>query len=422
MKIRHLRWWIAALLLIISIKNYADRQMLPILAPSIQAELHVSDQQYAGILNLFLAAYTASYLISGRLVDAWGSRVSLALFLGLWSVAGALTGWARSAVSLGWLRFVFGLGEAGGYTASPKVVSEWFPQSERGVAISLYSMGGAIGATVAPLATIALANWLGWRRAMIVAGAAGLAVIVPWLVFFRKPARHPWLTDAERGLIEAGQTATAAPLPEAQRWKLIVGSPAIWALMVSRMLTDPVWYFFQFWMPKYLHVARGLSQAQLGLMWVIFLAADFGFFGGGWASDRLVRHGRSGASARLRVMLVCAVVMPLAALIAPMPQLAGVMAISMVIVLAHTAWLTNHNALVMDVVPAPIFGTAYGLISAGSAVGGILMNQAVVWTVGAYSYDRCFYAMMVLHPLAFALVWRFARRPWTLPSPGLAIA
>src|ERR1700710_578947 len=128
MKIPRLRWWIAGLLLIISIKNYADRQMLPILAPSIQAELHLSDHQYAGILNLFLVAYTASYLISGRLVDAIGSRAGLALFLGIWSVAGACTGLARSVTSIGWWRFVFGLGEAGGYTASPKVVSEWFPK------------------------------------------------------------------------------------------------------------------------------------------------------------------------------------------------------------------------------------------------------------------------------------------------------
>jgi len=113
-------------------------------------------------------------------------------------------------------------------------------------------------------------------------------------------------------------------------------------------------------------------------------------------------------------MLMAAAVMPLAALIVAMPNVAGTLAISMVIVLAHAAWLTNHNALAMDIVPGPIFGTAYGLISAGSAVGGILMNQAVAWTIGRSSYEPCFYAMMILHPLAFVLLWRFARRPWTL--------
>ena len=417
MKIRHLRWWLAGLLLVISIKNYADRQMLPILAPSLQADLHIDDAQYAGILNLFLIAYTASYLISGRLVDAVGSRVGLALFLGVWSIAGALTGLARSAASVGWLRFVFGLGEAGGYTASPKVVSEWFPKGERGVAISLYSMGGAIGATIAPVAAVTLARWVGWREAMIIGGLAGLLILVPWLLLFRNPRRHPWLTDSERDLIgAAGEPPPASSLSEKARWAAVLGSPAVWALMVGRALTDPVWYFFQFWMPKYLNSDRGISQAGLAIMWVIFLAADFGFLGGGWISDSLVRRGRTPPGSRLAVMLAAAVVMPIACLIPTASSLAAVLALSMVLVLAHTAWLTNHNALVMDILPASIFGTAYGLISAGSAVGGILMNKLVVWTTARYSYGPCFYAMVLLHPLAFLIIWRRARQP----QPALA--
>ena len=411
MKIRHLRWWLAALLLIVSIKNYADRQMLPILAPSIQSDLHITDTQYAGVLNLFLVAYTASYLFSGRLVDALGSRWSLALFLGIWSVAGACTGLARSAMGVGWLRFVFGLGEAGGYTASPKVVAEWFPKQERGVAISLYSMGGAIGATIAPVATIALAGWLGWRLAMMVAGVAGLIILVPWLFLFREPSRHPWITEAERSLIEEGASAPPrTKVGEGARWAMVLSSPSIWALMVSRMLTDPVWYFFQFWMPKYLHSVRGLSQAQLGLMWLIFLAADIGFLGGGWFSDLLVRRGREAPSARFRIMAAAAILMPIAPLVSSSGGLAVSLATSMVLVLAHTAWLTNHNALVMDVVPSGLFGTAYGLISAGSAIGGIGMNQLVVWTTQHYSYTPCFVAMMFLHPLGLLIIWRWGKK------------
>lgn len=417
MKIRHLRWWLAGLLLVVSIKNYADRQMLPILAPSIQSDLHISDTQYAGILNLFLVAYTASYLFSGRLVDALGSRWSLAIFLSIWSVAGACTGLVRSAAAVGWLRFIFGLGEAGGYTASPKVVAEWFPKEERGVAISLYSMGGAIGATLAPVVTIALSGWLGWRLAMLVGGVSGLLILVPWLLLFREPTRHPWITRAELDLISTGSPGpSGSPPGERARWAMVFSSPAIWALMVSRMLTDPVWYFFQFWMPKYLHSARGLSQGQLGRMWVVFLAADIGFLGGGWLSDSLVRHGRDAPSARLRIMAAGAMLMPLAPLVNYSAGLAIALATSMVLVLAHTAWLTNHNALVMDLVPPGLFGTAYGLISAGSAIGGIGMNQLVVWTTQHYSYAPCFFAMMVLHPLGLLIIWRWGRRFSFTPS------
>jgi ACS family hexuronate transporter-like MFS transporter len=424
-KIRGLRWWIAGLLLLASILNYIDRQALSILAPTIQADLRITDAQYGNVVSLFLVAYTVAYLLSGRVVDALGSRVSMALFVGWWSVANMLTGFARSAASLGGFRFLLGLGEAGGYTASPKVVSEWFPPKDRGIAVGLYSVGGSIGATIAPLLVIGIASEWGWRSAFLVTGAMGLVFVGLWLWLYRSPRDHRWLTEEERTLILASTAAEAAATPapaagaslgEGARWRMILAAPAVWALMGARLLTDPVWYFFQFWMPKYLHSTHGFAQRDLAWMWLIFLAADIGFVGSGFASGWLVRRGQEARTARLRLMLGCAVLVPFAALIPLTSGNVGLFALAMLAVLAHTAWLASLSTYVVDLVPKSILGTAFGFIAAGSVLGGILMNQAVTWTIARASYDYCFYVMVFLHPLAFALLWHFARKPWTAPA------
>ena len=419
MRTRNVRWWIAGALFVLSVTNYVDRQTLSILAPTIQADLHLSDQQYGNIVSGFLAAYTLSYLVSGRIVDALGSRLSLALFAGFWSLAQVATGWAHSGASLGFFRFLLGLGEAGGYTASPKIVAEWFPAKDRGLAVGLYGSGAAIGATLAPLLVLAVATRFGWRSAFVVTGGCGLVFAAGWFLLYRDPRKLSWLTSEERELILAAQQAEAvatAPMvmTEWTRWRAILTNPGIWALMLARMLTDPVWYFFQFWMPKYLHTARNFEQGELASMWLIFVAADVGFFASGIAGGALIRRGQAPRTARLCVMLGSAVLVPLAPLIAGASTSAGVFAIAMVVVLAHTAWLASISTYVLDYVPQPILGTAFGFIAAGSAVGGILMNQGVVWTISNFSYDYCFYAMIALHPAALALIWRHTRRSWPL--------
>jgi ACS family hexuronate transporter-like MFS transporter len=412
MKFRHVRWWIVGFLLLISILNYVDRQMFSILAPTIQADLGMSDAEYGRIVSYFLAAYTVSYLVSGRIMDAVGARIGMAFSLGLWSAASALTGLARGIGGVGWCRACLGLFEAGGYTASPKVVSEWFPDKERGTAISIYAIGASVGATIAPIIIIALASQYGWRGTFLITGAFGLLLVVPWLVLFRPLSRHPWVSETERRHILEGQlpSPVGKPLTEVERWRAILTSPQIWALMAARMLTDPVWYFLQFWMPKYLHSERGLSQTQLTSLWLIFLAADVGFICGGFMSDALVRRGRLPANARRWVMGAAAMVVPL--FIAWVPHLAAiefVFAFSMVVALAHAAWLTCNAALVMDLVSKPLFATAFGFISAGSAFGGIIMNSAVSWAIGHTSYTHCFLFMVLLHPIGMLLILRFAR-------------
>jgi ACS family hexuronate transporter-like MFS transporter len=413
-KLHNLRWRLVSILFLASVLNYLDRQTLSILAPSIQADLHISDTAYAGIVNLFLAAYTVAYLFSGRLTDKLGTRASMALFVGWWSVANMLTGLARSAASLGACRFLLGLGEAGNYTVGPKVVSEWFPARERGVAIGIYTLGATIGATIAPGIVIALAGLSSWRTAFVVTGALGLLWLIPWLLLYAPPERHPRITDAERQMLADSRREDAAGAPvlpaegadisEANPWRAVFSRRDVWALMAARMLTDPVWYFYQFWLAKYLTADRGVGQQGLGITWVVFLAADVGTLAGGLLSGRLIRRGRAPSAARMVVMGACACLLPLSPLVAAAPSVATCLAVAMLMVVSHLTWLINLSALVVDRVPQRIVATAFGVIAAGSTLGGICMNSFVGWLVTHHTYTVWFVIAAFLHPAAWLLL------------------
>lgn len=421
-KIRHLRWWIAATIFCASILNYIDRQALSILAPTIQKDLGLTDRDYASILNLFMVAYTAAYLLSGRLVDKWGVRLSLALFVAWWSVSNMLTAFARSMTTLGAFRFLLGLGEAGNWTAAPKAVSEWFPARERGLAIGIYTLGATVGATLAPLVIVSLASFHSWQFTFVATGAAGLVWLIAWVWIYRRPEEHPRITPEELALIregrppiiasegKAGDATAAEPTPAVEgtewgRWRTIFRHRAVWMLMIARLLTDPVWYFYQFWFAKYLFATRAVEQKSLTITWVIFLAADIGVLAGGWLSGRLVKSGQTPPASRLWVMLACAALVPVSALVPVAVPLWLVLVLGMIVVFAHMAWMINLSSLVVDIIPKRFLATTFGLIAAGSSVGGILMNWSVGKLVTDYSYGPVFVILALMHPITLLIIW-----------------
>lgn len=406
-KLPHLRWWIAGMLFLASVLNYLDRQTLSILAPTIQRELKLSNEDYAFVVNLFLIAYTAMTLFSGRVVDWLGVRLSLALFVGWWSVANLLTGFARSLGSLGLFRFLLGLGEAGNWTAAPKAVGDWFPARERGLAVGVYTLGATMGATIAPWLVVNIAAEHGWQRVFVATGAIGLVWLVPWLWLYRRPAEHPLLSDAEGAHIGAGAASPPGQKPEG--WLVVLRRREVWLLMLTRLLTDPVWYFYQFWFAKYLYDARGVNQLGLSVIVVIFIAADIGSVSGGWFSGLLIRRGKEPHHARIRIMTFAAIAMPLSALVPGVDAVGAVLAIGMVVALAHMTWLINLSSLVVDLVPQRSLATTFGVIAAGSALGGMAMNSAVGKLVTHYSYAPAFFAMAVVHPIALLLVTRLRK-------------
>lgn len=414
-KIPHLRWLIAFALFAAAVLNYIDRSLLGLLAPSIQKDLAISDGDYASIVNYFLIAYTLAYLGSGFIVDKLGVRLSFALFVGWWSISNALTGLAQSFRQISIFRFMLGLGEAGGFTASPKAVAEWFPPAERGIAVGIYSVGGAVGATLAPLLVTLIATDYGWRWVFAATPILAVLWLIFWLWLYRSPLDHPRITEREKAYLsthllaaqaQASTTASVGPaMSVGATFKHIFAQPFIWRLMVARMLTDPVWYFYQFWMPKYLHSEHKVDQTGLSIMWMIFLAADIGFLLSGFMSGRMIKRGTPPPAARLWIMLMSACLVPASFFVPSLQTVPAVIGIGMLVAYAHTAWLGNLTSLVMDITPKPILGTAFGIIACGSTLGGIFMNQGVVWFIKNLTFSHCFYVMAAAHPIAILLIW-----------------
>ncbi len=395
-KITGMRWWIVGLLFTAAVLNYIDRQTLSALAPTIQKDLDMDDGDYANIVNIFLIAYTIGYIISGRIIDKLGTRTGTLIFVIWWSVSNMLTAAARGVSSLGAYRFMLGLGEAGIWPAASKAVSEWFPAKQRAFAIGLYTMGATIGATLAPYVVIplatyayvdklpAVAGWLGqgtgWRLAFILTGFAGLLWIVPWLLLYRKPQKSKLITKEELAYIEQDGEVIETKIGEkveSWSWKKVLTFRGTWLLLFARLITDPVWYFFQFWFPKYLSSERNLSQDDLKITWVIYAAAGVGSLFGGWLSGRLIKKGRLPVNSRMIIMLLCACIMPIAPFISKVTGLNLSLIISAAIVLASLAWLINLSSIVVDIVPSHSLGTVFSIVAAGSTIGGIIMNMIV---------------------------------------------
>ena len=443
-----LRWWIIVLLFSAAVLNYVDRQTLSALAPTIQEDLHMDDREYANIVNIFLVAYTIAYLISGRITDKLGTRAGMVLFVTWWSVANMITAGAQGVRSMGFCRFALGLGEAGVWPAASKAVSEWFPARERALAIGFYTMGATIGATLAPYIVIPLAtypyaekmNWVtqilthgtGWRVAFIVTGAAGLVWLVPWLFLYRKPRENRFLGNKELALIEEPAPGEAeANAGSSWTWGQVFTFRGTWLLLLGRLITDPVWYFYQFWFAKYLSSDRGLSQEQIKITWIVYAAAGVGSLLGGWLSGRLVQKGIAPAKSRMWVMLACACLMPVSPFIAKAAGLDAAMTLAACAVIASLAWLINISSLVVDLVPKHSLGTVFSVVATGSTIGGIVMNmivatmvtgpstkpagfldQAVKTVFGGlleqvqgHGYGQWFLVMGFLHPAAWLLLY-----------------
>ena len=448
MKIPGLRWWVIALIFLAAVLNYVDRQTLSALAPTIQRDLKMDDREYANIVNIFLVAYTISYLIAGKIADKLGTRAGMCIFVAWWSVSNMLTAAARSVTSLGAYRFSLGLGEAGVWPAASKAVSEWFPARERALAIGFYTMGATIGATVSPYLVIPLAAypyaeklpWLanllgegtGWRMAFILTGGAGLVWLVPWLLLYRQPRQNALITEGELTLIEDGNPPVAGAVAEKSwTWGQVFAFKGTWLLLVGRLITDPVWYFYQFWFAKYLNTDRGVAQDQLTITWVVYAAAGVGSLLGGWLSGWLVKRGVAPAASRLWVMLGCACLLPLSPFIASASGMNAALVLTVVTVCASLAWLINISSLVVDVVPKHSLGTVFSVVAAGSTLGGIIMNTIVATMVSGPStktagfldqaikavfggllemvqgvgYGRWFLIMAFLHPVAWLVLW-----------------
>jgi MFS transporter, ACS family, hexuronate transporter len=387
-------WIVVGLLFVVALINYFDRQSLSVVAPHFQSELHLSDQGYAHVISLFLLASAFAYAISGFVSDALGTRRSMVLFVGVWSLAEAATAFATSAFQLSLARFCLGFGEPGLWVAAPKAVGEIFDRSRRGLAIGIYTLGATVGAVVAIPIIATIVAHLPWRSVFLIDGAAGLLWLPFWFFGFHSNERSE-------------TTAKTAVMRE------VLARGKTWKLMIARGLTDPVWYFYLFWFPKYLLTSRHFSLSQLArLGWVVYFAAGVGTLLGGYLSGRWIRRGMPAGLAYRRTMLMAALLVPLSPLAALVPATGLAIAFASIVALAHMAWLVNLTATIVELFPPNQVGKAAGLVAAGSGFGGMVSSEIIGYFVMHQGYLPVFFIMAVLHPLALIILWKaFNDRP-----------
>jgi ACS family hexuronate transporter-like MFS transporter len=303
-RILHLRWWIGGILLASTVINYIDRQTLSLLAPYLKQDYHWSNSDYANIVVAFRIAYSIGQAIFGRLIDRIGARRGLSLTVACYSVISMLTPFATGLRSFASFRFLLGAAESPNWPAATKVVSQWFPKQERGLATALFDSGSSIGGAVAPFVVLDIYFRWGWRPAFAVPGAAGLVWLIVWQQFYHPPASHPRISAEELKLINAESEDFSQPHRQISlAWHDLLRLPQTWGTMVARLFTDPVFFFVADWFPIYL-VAKGIElKSGLVAVWVPFIAADLGNFLGGGVSGQLIKRGWTVGAARKAVII-----------------------------------------------------------------------------------------------------------------------
>jgi ACS family hexuronate transporter-like MFS transporter len=382
------RWIICGLLFLATTINYIDRQVLGILKPVLEVELGWTEAQYGLIVLAFQTAYAIMLPLTGRLMDGLGTRLGYLLAVVVWSLAAMGHALARTATQFSVARFALGVGEAANFPAAIKTVADWFPPKERALATGIFNSGSNVGAIVAPLVVPWIAvNW-GWREAFIITGALGFIWVVLWWFLYREPHEHPMLSERERAYITSGREHEGPSI--SVPYGLVLTRRAAWAFVIGKFLTDPVWWFYLYWLPGFLNKEYAVNLTDLGPPLIaIYLAADVGSIGGGWISSFLISRGMSLNGARKTAMLVCAVAVTAAIFVGSTGgNLWAAVVLVSIAAAAHQGWSANLFTLVADMFPRQWVGSVVGLGGMGGAIGGMLVAPAVGywldWSGSAY--------------------------------------
>ncbi len=369
------RWTICALLFFATTINYIDRQVTGILAPTLQAEFGWSETQYADITSYWTMAYALGFLFVGRFIDRVGVRIGFAVAVIVWSIAAAAHGAVYSVFGFALARFVLGLGESGNFPAAIKATAEWFPKHERAFSTGIFNAGSNVGAIITAIIVPWITITWGWREAFVVTGLFGFVWLIFWWPMYRHPAEHPRLSAEELHYIRDGQEAESTTLPRVG-WRTLLTRRQTWTFIVGKFLTDGVWWFYLFWLPKFLDARYGIKLGKLALpIIVIYLVADVGSVGGGWMSGALIKRGWNVGKARKATMLAAALlIVPTAA--APLADSLWVaVAIVSVAAAAHQWWSANLFTLTSDMFPKHALGSVVGLGGFAGAAGGVLFQR-----------------------------------------------
>ncbi len=400
-----LRWRIAILVSAAIAISYLDRQTLPVAIRAISHDIPLTNAQFSNLQSAFLLAYAFMYAGGGKLADTLGTRRGFAVIMIFWSLACASHGLALTFTMLAVSRFALGMGEGGGFPTSTRAVAEWFSVNERATAMGIINGGTAVGAVVAPPLIALILTYASWRWIFFVTGALGLLWTAWWQKSYFPPAAHPQLTKEEREKIPPALDPAITAATKKIRWLDLLRFKETWGVVTAKFLTDAAWYFYLFWLPKYLYDMRHFDIKAVGaIAWIPNAAAGIGCLVGGWFSSYLVRKKFTLNVARKISLGLSAAVMPMILLVTRAP-IAWAIAIFSVAYFGQQSWSTLVMVLPTDLFPSKVVGSVAGLIGFGGAIGGILFGELAGYLLDhGFGYESVFKIAATFHVIAFLVI------------------
>jgi len=415
-----LRWRIALLVCVGIAISYLDRQTLPVAIKAIGKDIPLSNQQFSYLQSAFLVSYAFMYAGGGKLTDTLGTRRGFTWIMVFWSIACLSHGLATSFAMLAVSRFLLGMGEGGGFPAATRVVAEWFPVQERATAMGMINAGTAVGAVAAPPMIALILAYTNWRWIFFFAGAIGLLWTIWWRLAYFTPQEHPQLSAEELKIIAS---AMPSPLPsQTLSWVRLLRVRETWGLVTAKFLSDAAWYFYLFWLPKYLYDARGFDIKAVGtLAWIPYAAAGVGSLAGGGFSSWLVQQRFSVDTARKVALGISAAVMPFILLV-PHVRVSWALAIFSLAYCGQQSWSALVMVLPTDLFPRSVVGAVAGFVGFGGAMGGIVFGQLVGYLLDhGFGYGVVFTMAGTFHVIALLVILVSIRRIQPLAlAPRLA--
>lgn len=409
---RRLRWFIVAWITLSTILNLIDRNTLSILAPTLEREFGLTNRDYSNIVSAFLISYTVMYTVGGRFVDRVGERIGMTACILWWSIATMLHSLARGGLSLGIFRSLLGVGEPGNYPAALRVTTRWFAKAERGLPIAIFSSGSSVGSLLAVPLISFLTLYFGWQAAFFVPGFLGVIWVLVWVLMYRMPSRPLEVAAL------ASKPQVSSEMPGKRESLLdLVKDRNVRAIVLARLVSDPVWVFYLYWTPKYLTDVWGFDLKKIGLYaWIPFVFGGLGGVFGGAASDWLIRRGLAPARARKRLLYVAGAVAPVGMIIGFAHSPALALALIAVMAFVVYIWYIDTAALISDVFPERIVGSVLGLMGTAGSLGGIGLNWLAGYVLDNFqSYTPIFIVAGSGHLLASLILFFFLRERQPVP-------
>lgn len=411
------RWRVVALLFFATTINYIDRQVIGLLKPMLEIEFNWTESEYGRIVMIFSACYAVGLLIFGRFVDKVGTKVGYTVSIVVWSIAAVGHAFAKSTFGFAMARGWLGLGEAGNFPVAIKSVAEWFPKKERALATGIFNSGANIGAVAAPAIVPWLAGAYGWQQAFIWTGVIGFVWLAFWLVMYEIPSRHKKISKAEFDYIHSDQVAGDPAVKVKVPWIKLFGIRQTWAFLFGKLLTDPIWWFFLFWLPSYFSTTFNLDMKNIGLpLIVVYTATTIGSIGGGYLSGWFINKGWPVFKARKVSMLIFAIcVVPIMAA-RYVDNMWLVVALISLAAAAHQAWSANIFTTASDMFPKEAVSSVVGIGGMAGSIGGMLFPIVVGALLDHYKalgnieggYNVLFLICGVMYLVAWLMMHIFA--------------